>query len=31
MAAKRAAVDKLESGLMGRASVENQPAVEKVN
>ena len=31
MAAKRAVLDKLESGLMGRASVANQPAVEKVN
>jgi integrase len=31
MAAKRTALDKLESGLMGGPSVENQPAVGKVN
>src|SRR5262249_50010271 len=31
MAAKRTVLDKLETGLMGRATVENQPAVEKVN
>jgi integrase len=31
MAAKRAILDKLESGLMGRAPVENRPAVEKAN
>jgi integrase len=31
MAAKRTALDKLESGLMGRPAVESQPAVEAVN
>jgi hypothetical protein len=31
MAAKRTVLDKLESGLMGRQSVEAQPAAEKVN
>jgi integrase len=31
MAAKRTALDKLESGLMGKPSVESQPAVGKVN
>jgi len=31
MAAKRTAVDKLESGLMGGLSTERQPAVQKVN
>jgi integrase len=31
MAAKRTALDKLESGLMGRPSVETQPIVGKVN
>ena len=31
MAKKRAALDKLESGLMGYKPVENQPAVGKVN
>jgi len=31
MAAKRTVLDKLESGLMGRATVESQPVVEKLN
>jgi integrase len=31
MAAKRTALDKLESGLMGKPAVEGQPAVEAVN
>ncbi len=31
MAAKRTALDKLESGLMGAPSVESQPVTEKVN
>ncbi len=31
MAAKRTALDKLESGLMGKPTVESQPAVEAVN
>ena len=31
MAAKRTALDKLESGLMGRLSVESSPAVRKAN
>ena len=31
MAAKRTALDKLESGLMGGPSVENQPAAGKIN
>jgi hypothetical protein len=31
MAAKRSAVDQLESGLMGAASVENRPATGKLN
>lgn len=31
MAAKRTVLDKLESGLMGRPSVESQPATGKVN
>jgi len=31
MAAKRTALDKLESGLMGTRSVESQPAVGKAN
>ena len=31
MAAKRAAVEKLESGLMGSPTAENQQGVRKVN
>ena len=31
MAAKRTALDKLESGLMGNPAVETQPAVGKAN
>ncbi len=31
MAAKRTILDKLESGLMGKPSVEEQPTVRKAN
>jgi hypothetical protein len=31
MAAKRVALDKLDSGLMGERAVGSQPIVEKVN
>ena len=31
MAAKRTALDKLESGLMGSPAVESQPAIGKAN
>jgi hypothetical protein len=31
MAAKRTALDKLESGLMGSSTVETQPTVGKAN
>ena len=31
MAAKRTVLDKVESGLMGRAPVESQPAIGKAN
>jgi hypothetical protein len=31
MAAKRAALDKLESGLMGRPAAQEHPAVGKTN